>query len=124
MKNANKLYRKEMKHIRITYSDVLEREKQNLRTKDEEQINCAEKKRKYENQRILNIEREFKENETHSAYQFIKHLRQGYKPKTSLCKNKKGEIISDMDEIKITWMTYFKEVLNKGAQPPLQQQRQ
>uniref|UniRef100_A0A6P7G1Q3 Uncharacterized protein LOC114332962 n=1 Tax=Diabrotica virgifera virgifera TaxID=50390 RepID=A0A6P7G1Q3_DIAVI len=85
---------------------------------------CRQKKRKYENQRIPNIEREFKENKTRNAYQFIKHLRQGYKPKTSLCKNKKGEIISDMDEIKVTWMTYFKEVLNKGAQSPLQQQRQ
>lgn len=60
------------------------------------------------------MEADFKENDIRNAYDYLKKLRQGFKPRTTLCKDKSGQIISDTQNIKNTWKQYFQTLL--GAQ--------
>ena len=39
-------------------------------------------------------------------------LKKGFQPRTSMCKNKKGELLGGEEEIRKRWMEHFKELLN------------
>jgi len=39
-------------------------------------------------------------------------LKKGFQPKTSTCKNKKGELLGGEEEIRRRWLEHFKELLN------------
>ncbi|KAF2886002.1 hypothetical protein ILUMI_20171, partial [Ignelater luminosus] len=62
---------------------------------------------------LLNMEKEFNEDNTRNAYRSVKRLRHGYKPHTALCSNVSGGIISDREELKTTCRNYFKSLLNR-----------
>ena len=76
---------------------------------------CRQKKRKYENDRILKMEENLERNNSREAYKYLKYLRGGYKPRTNLCRNDEGQIVSDSATIKFTWRNYFLHLL--GEQP-------
>lgn len=54
------------------------------------------------NQQITVIEKDFKNNNLRNIYKYIKNLKIGFKPKTRLCRDKSGRIISDVTLIKKT----------------------
>ncbi|KAF2884004.1 hypothetical protein ILUMI_22178 [Ignelater luminosus] len=60
------------------------------------------RRRKFEYQQLLNMEKEFNGNNAKNAHRFGKRLRRGYKPHTALCGDATGEIISDKKGLKTT----------------------
>jgi hypothetical protein len=45
-------------------------------------------------------------------YKKTGQLRKRFQPRTSICKNKKGELLAGEEEIRRRWMEHFKELLN------------
>jgi len=56
--------------------------------------------------------KKYKRNKLQQFYECIRKTRTGFKPRTTTCKNKQGEIVGDeKDELEV-WATYFKELPN------------
>ncbi|XP_065172610.1 uncharacterized protein [Atheta coriaria] len=73
---------------------------------------CRLAKRTFENNQVEIMEKDFRENETRSAYKYLKRIRDGYKPHTTLCRDQTGQIISDLKNILDAWKTHFEDLLN------------
>lgn len=76
---------------------------------------CRCKKRKYENNKLQKMEEDFKENNSKNAYTYIHQLREGFKPRKNLCRDKTGKIISDADSIKQVWKGYSEKLLENNT---------
>lgn len=50
------------------------------------------------------------------VFKHITHLREGFKPRTNIWRNKTGKFIGDVDRIKQEWKEYFKELLDNERQ--------
>lgn len=72
---------------------------------------CRNRKRKYENDRINKMEEDLKDNDLRTSYRYIHDLREGYRPRTTICRNENGQIISEPDEIKNLWKRHFQMLL-------------
>lgn len=62
------------------------------------------------------MEDDFKNNDTRNAFKFVRQSRAEYKHKTSLCRNKHGQITSGLAHIKKTWNQHFEELLGGEAE--------
>jgi hypothetical protein len=60
------------------------------------------------------IEEESKERNPRQLYRMVQKIKCGYKPHTDLCKDTKGNIIGDKEQIKGSWKEHCKEILNKN----------
>ena len=58
------------------------------------------------------MEEEFTEGNVHKAYKEVKEIRQGFKPRTDICKDKDGNLLGSKTDIKSRWQEYFSELLN------------
>lgn len=78
----------------------------------EEKYIHRKKKRKFENDRLLEIElcREYKETKT--FYKFVNNERKSFKPRTNLCRDPRGNILTSKDEILNRWSNHFSSLLN------------
>jgi hypothetical protein len=45
----------------------------------------------------------------------IRKIRTDFQPRTTMCKNKQGEIVGEEKDVLEVWATYFKELLNPKA---------
>ena len=54
---------------------------------------CSESKRKWEQEKLEEIEDLAKRQETRLLYKKTGQLKKGFEPRTSMCKNKKGELL-------------------------------
>lgn len=73
---------------------------------------CRRKKWAQCNKQLLDMEVEFKYNNSRSAYRYVKNLRERYKPRTDFCKDKNEQILGERSEIRAT--SYFEELLNSN----------
>jgi hypothetical protein len=58
------------------------------------------------------LQERYKRNELRKFYEEIRKIREGFQPRTSMCKSKQGLIIRDEERILEVWAEYFKELLN------------
>jgi hypothetical protein len=63
------------------------------------------------NDQLFLMESNFTENNIEQAFREVKFHKEGLKPRTDLCKDKQGKIISDNAEIKNRWKEYFQQLL-------------
>jgi len=73
---------------------------------------CRESKRKWEQEKLEEIEDLAKRQEIGQLYQKTGQLKKGFQPRTSMYKNKKAELLGGEEEIRKRWMEHFKELLN------------
>jgi hypothetical protein len=59
------------------------------------------------NDQFLLMESNFTENNTKQAFREVKFYKKGFKPRTDLCEDKQGTIISDNAAIKIDGRNIF-----------------
>jgi len=60
---------------------------------------CRESKRKWEQEKLEEIEDLAKRREIRQLYQKMRQLKKEFQPRTSVCKNKKGELLGGEEEI-------------------------
>ena len=73
---------------------------------------CRESKRKWEQEKLEEIEDLAKRQEIRQLYKKTGQLKKGFQPRTSMCKNKKGELLGGEEEFRKRWIEHFKELLN------------
>ena len=60
---------------------------------------CRESKRKWEHEKLEETEDLAKRQEIRQLYQKTGQLKKGFQPRTSMCKNKKEELLGGEEEI-------------------------
>lgn len=78
----------------------------------EEKYIHRKKKRKFENDRLLEIELCREHKETKTFYKFVNNERKSFKPRTNLCRDPRGNILTSKDEILNRWSNHFSSLLN------------
>lgn len=68
-------------------------------------------KRMYLNAILTKAEQDFKKNNSRESYKDINFFRKGYSPRTMICKNREGEILTER-KILDRWKHYFDRLLN------------
>lgn len=74
---------------------------------------CRVTKREYEEQRIRNMEEQYKNKEIRNFYNEVKKERKGYQAKMVYCTDKQGNLIANEEEMASRWKEYFEEMLNE-----------
>lgn len=64
---------------------------------------------------LLNIEEGFGSNNLKTAYRQVNRIKERYKPRTSLYKDKEGEIISGSSEIRARWAHVHVQVTSRST---------
>lgn len=49
------------------------------------------------------------------TYRMVQKMKEGYKPHTVQCKDMKGNIIDDKEQIRGRWKEHFEETLNENT---------
>jgi hypothetical protein len=86
----------------------------------EAKLICKRKKKQFEEQVLEELQERFKNNDSHKFYEGICKIREGFQPRTSLCKNKQGVIAGDAKGTLEALADYFKgpfTPLDKGIIP-------
>jgi hypothetical protein len=65
------------------------------------------KKREYFKDKINGLESNSKNKNIRDLYRGITEFKKGYKPRTNLVKDEKGDLLADSDKIGNRWMNYF-----------------
>jgi hypothetical protein len=79
---------------------------------------CRNKKKHWLNNRIKTIEEAYRRNETRKFYKDIKTFRKTEQGGTSLlCKDDKGNVLIEKQQVLKRWKHYFSEVLNGELTP-------
>jgi hypothetical protein len=74
---------------------------------------CRKKKRMFERANLENIEELAQEKKIRQLYMKTGLMKKGYQPRTTFCKDKRGDLIGDSEGIVKRWAEYFEELLNK-----------
>ncbi|KAL3267361.1 hypothetical protein HHI36_011492 [Cryptolaemus montrouzieri] len=74
---------------------------------------CKNKKRHYNETKILQIEEKFHNNEIRSFYQEVKKSQTGFTYENTLLKSAKGNLISEPEILMEEWKRHFEKLLNK-----------
>jgi hypothetical protein len=61
---------------------------------------CRKKKRQVINQQLIAIEEELKERNLRWAHRMVQKIKEGYKPRTVWCKDTRGNIIGNKEQIR------------------------
>lgn len=69
------------------------------------------KQKAYEDEQFLILDGLKDRNEVRKFYQKINAMTQGFKPRTNVCKDKQGNLITEPDDILKRWSEYFMELL-------------
>ncbi|PSN47273.1 hypothetical protein C0J52_13339 [Blattella germanica] len=73
---------------------------------------CRKKKRTAINKYLIEMDEDLKDNRTFDGFKKVKHMREGYKPRTTLCRDASGKILSNFNKIQDRWKDYFSTLLN------------
>jgi hypothetical protein len=72
---------------------------------------CREKKKEYEETKLEELQEKYRRNRIKQFYEGIQKIRTGFQTRTTMCKNKKGEIAGKEKEVLDVWATYLKNYL-------------
>jgi len=70
------------------------------------------KKKAYLKAKIEELETNSKINNIRDMYRGINGFKKGYKPRTSIIKDEKGDLVADSHSIMSRWRNYFSQLLN------------
>jgi hypothetical protein len=70
------------------------------------------KKREYLKEKFNEIELNSKNKNIRDLYRGITEFKKGYKPKTNLVKDERGDLLADPQKIFTRWKNYFCQLLN------------
>ena len=73
---------------------------------------CRHKKRRILNDKLIELDDNFKSKNIRNAFKIAKSIKTGYVAKTNLVKDETGQILSNSDKIKTRWQEYFQQLLN------------
>jgi hypothetical protein len=74
-------------------------------------------KKAYLKAKIEELETNSKINNVRDLYRGINDFRKGYKPRTIIVKDEKGDVVADSHSIMARWRNYFSQLLNvRGRQ--------
>ncbi|PNF23609.1 hypothetical protein B7P43_G04761 [Cryptotermes secundus] len=73
------------------------------------------KKREYDKQELIELEHLRSSNEIRAFYQTLNKSRKDFQPRTTLCRDKEGTILSSDEAILERWAQYFEELLNSNS---------
>lgn len=76
---------------------------------------CRAQKRKYEENKIIEIEDKYKRQDIRNFYRDIKDVRKSFQSHPVHYKDKEGNLIGEEEDIIKRWEQYFKELLNDGT---------
>jgi hypothetical protein len=74
------------------------------------------KKRQFDQQKLADIENLHTINETRKFYHAINIAKNGFHPRTSMCKKMNGDLVCDTNGVLKRWKEYFNDLLNAGAE--------
>jgi hypothetical protein len=77
---------------------------------------CRKKNGEALNEQMIKINEQFKTLNIHMAFKDIKSQREGFKPKTDMCKDRDGKIVAHKEGMKERWVEYFQELLNVSTE--------
>lgn len=73
---------------------------------------CRQKKRKFLESQLKEIESNYTKRQTREFYQGIRNQKQGYQNKAAFIKDEKGNLVGGIEEKLECWDRYFEKVLN------------
>ncbi|CAK1583346.1 unnamed protein product [Parnassius mnemosyne] len=73
-------------------------------------------KRSHEEQQLRETASSYTQKETRNFYNQVNTGRKEFKPRTTACRSKNGQLLNDKDEIVQRWAEYFRELLNSSVQ--------
>jgi hypothetical protein len=76
---------------------------------------CKNKKRKWENEKLLRMQADVEEHQSRKCYKEVKKVRAGFQLRLNFCKDKEGNLITSKGKIMDRWAEHFSELLNKGT---------
>ena len=62
--------------------------------------------------KIEELETNSKINNVRDLYRGINDFKKGYQPRTTIVKDKKGDMVADSHSIMVRWRKYFSQLLN------------
>lgn len=94
-----------------------------MRRREEKTVHRA-KKRASENERVNEIIAAKERNESRIFYQKINNMRNEFKPRITMCRDKAGNIINEKARILGRWVEHFDELLNQSVEKEADQPTQ
>lgn len=91
-----------------------------IRRREEKHVHRA-KKRAFENNRVEEIVAAKGRNDSRQFYQKINNVRNEFKPRITMCRDKSGNIINDKAGILGRWAEHFEDLLNQTTEPEVEQ---
>jgi hypothetical protein len=85
---------------------------------------CRKKKREYEQNEIQDIVEAAEMHDSRIMYKKVNALRTEYKPHTTSCLDREGNILCDRTRVLQRWVEYFDELLNEGSNEASDNQQQ
>jgi hypothetical protein len=73
------------------------------------------KKREFDQQKLLEIENLRSKNDVRKFYEAVRTAKRGFQPRTTMCRDKNGDLVCNSSGILNRWKEHFNELLNEGA---------
>lgn len=73
---------------------------------------CRRKKREFERKWIMDLEKEYNDQEVRKFYKRVQEMKKGFQPRTVFCRDKEGNFIGGEEQVLDRWAEYFSELLN------------
>lgn len=93
------------RHTRMNLQDYTDKRKAQHKL-------CRKKKREYEKKEVQKVVEMAENKDIRNMYKSVNQLRQEYKPQTTYCRDKQGNILCNISEVLQRWVEHFDELLN------------
>jgi hypothetical protein len=72
---------------------------------------CRERKKLFEENLILDLQETYSRNGTKKFFESVRNIKRGFQPRTNLCRDKKGNLVTGEQQALERWTEYFKDLL-------------
>ncbi|KAJ4441436.1 hypothetical protein ANN_11291 [Periplaneta americana] len=77
---------------------------------------CKMKKKMFEENLLYDLDEKFGKNESRKFFESVRRQKKGFQPRTMICKNKDGNLITGELQVLKVWTEYFNDLLSSGGQ--------
>jgi hypothetical protein len=78
----------------------------------EVKVICRRKEKEYEENIFQEIQERYTKNEARKFYEGIRNIKKGFQPRTTFCRNKKGDLTGGEQQVLDIWTEYFEDLLS------------
>jgi hypothetical protein len=82
------------------------------RERKEAKAICRRKKKEYEENIFHELQNIYSRNEVRTFYEGVRNIKRGFQPRTTVCRDKIGNLIAGEQQILDRWAEYFEELLS------------